>query len=181
MRKIIPLSSPNRIDVSVPGSKSYTHRMLITAALSGGRCVIQNALDSEDTQLTLQTLKKWGVRVERAEEKLLVHGRRGKLDACTEPIFLGNSGTSMRLLTAVAALAEGKSVLTGTERLKARPIQDLLDGLIQLGVPARSLAGNACPPVEIIGGRVHGGRAVLNCSLSSQFLSALLLIGPYTR
>jgi 3-phosphoshikimate 1-carboxyvinyltransferase len=87
----------------------------------------------------------------------------------------------MRLLTAVAALAEGKSILTGSERLQARPIQDLLDGLAQLGVAARSLGGNACPPVEILGGRVAGGRAALNCSLSSQFLSALLLIAPYAR
>jgi 3-phosphoshikimate 1-carboxyvinyltransferase len=181
MREITPLSSPIQIEVSVPGSKSYTHRMLIAAALSDGPCEIYNALCSEDTRLTLQTLRKWGVRVEKADDRLVVHGRRGKLDAAKEPIFLGNSGTSMRLLTAVAALAEGKSVLTGTERLKARPIQDLLDGLIQLGAAARSLAGNACPPVEVDGGRVHGGRADLNCSLSSQFLSALLLIGPYTR
>jgi 3-phosphoshikimate 1-carboxyvinyltransferase len=87
----------------------------------------------------------------------------------------------MRLLTAVAVLAAGKSVLTGTDRLNSRPIQDLLDGLAQLGVTARSLGGSGCPPVEIEGRRVHGGRVELNCSLSSQFLSALLLIGPYLR
>jgi 3-phosphoshikimate 1-carboxyvinyltransferase len=181
MREIIPLSSPIRIDVSVPGSKSYTHRMLIAAALSDGRCVIENALDSEDTRLTCEALKRWGVAVEDDGKKLVVFGRKGQLAACQDSIYLGNSGTSMRLLTAVAALAEGKSVLTGTERLKARPIQDLIDGLIQLGVAARSLAGNGFPPVEIVGGGVNGGRAALNCSLSSQFLSALLLIGPYTR
>jgi 3-phosphoshikimate 1-carboxyvinyltransferase len=181
MREIIPLSSPIRIDVSVPGSKSYTHRMLIAAALSDGRCLIENALDSEDTRLTCEALKRWGVAVEDDGKKLVVFGRKGQLAACQDSIYLGNSGTSMRLLTAVAALAEGKSVLTGTERLKARPIQDLIDGLIQLGVAARSLAGNGFPPVEIVGGRVNGGRAALNCSLSSQFLSALLLIGPYTR
>ncbi len=181
MRSIKPLPAPIQMDLSVPGSKSYTHRMLIAAALSDGRCVIENALDSEDTRLTRETLKKWGVAVETDEEKLVVFGGRGQLSACSDTIFLGNSGTSMRLLTAVAALAGGKSVLTGTERLKVRPIQDLLDGLIQWGVAARSLAGNGCPPVEIAGGRVNGGRASLNCALSSQFLSALLLIGPYTR
>ena len=181
MREIIPLSSPIRIDVSVPGSKSYTHRMLIAAALSDGRCLIENALDSEDTRLTCEALKRWGVAVDDDGKKLVVFGRKGQLAACQDSIYLGNSGTSMRLLTAVAALAEGKSLLTGTERLKARPIQDLIDGLIQLGVAARSLAGNGFPPVEIVGGRVNGGRAALNCSLSSQFLSALLLIGPYTR
>jgi 3-phosphoshikimate 1-carboxyvinyltransferase len=181
MRVIQTLSAPLQAQICVPGSKSYTHRVLIAAALSNGPCVIHNALCSEDTTLTLQALTKWGVRVEKEEKGLIVHGRRGKLDASAAPIFLGNSGTSMRLLTAVAALADGRSVLTGTERLQARPIQDLLEGLNQLGVAARSLPGNGCPPVEIDGGGVKGGRAVLNCTLSSQFLSALLLIGPCTR
>ncbi len=181
MRAVKTLSSPNQVQVSVPGSKSYTHRVLIAAALSDGPCVIQNALDSEDTRFTLEALKKWGVQVAESEQDLVVHGCQGRLAACSEPIFLGNSGTSMRLLTAVAALAEGRSVLTGTERLRARPIQDLLEGLNQLGVTARSLNGNGCPPVEVAGGGVAGGRAALNCALSSQFLSALLLIGPCTR
>lgn len=181
MRVIQPLAFPIQAEVAVPGSKSYTHRMLIAAALADGPCVIHNALCSEDTQFTLHTLKKWGVRIETADEKLAVHGRRGKLDACTDPIFLGNSGTSMRLLTAVAALVNGASVLTGSERLKARPLQDLLDGLVQLGADARSLPANGCPPVEVRGGELGGGKADLNCSLSSQFLSALLLVGPYAR
>jgi len=179
MRKITPLP-PTQAVVSVPGSKSYTHRVLIAAALSGGRCVIGNALDSEDTRLTLAALKKWGIAIEPEGDQLAVVGRKGRFDSCRDPIFLGNSGTSMRLLTAVAALAPGKSLLTGTERLQARPIQDLLDGLVQLGVRARSLKGNGCPPVEITGGGISGGRVELNCALSSQFLSALLLVGPCT-
>jgi len=181
MRIIQTLSSPVLAQVSVPGSKSYTHRMLIAAALSDGRCVIRNALHSEDTGLTLQALRQWGVRVEESKQDLVVYGCGGRLAAASEPIFLGNSGTSMRLLTAVAALAEGRSVLTGTERLQARPIQDLLEGLNQLGVPARSLAGNGCPPVEVPGGSLAGGKALLNCALSSQFLSALLLVAPCSR
>lgn len=180
MREIKPLPRPVQTVVSVPGSKSYTHRMFIAAALSSGPCLIQNALCSEDTRFTLETLKKWGVEVAKTGEDLVVHGRPGRLVACDGPILLGNSGTSMRLLTAVAALAKGRSVLSGSERLKARPIQDLVDGLSQLGIAARSAAGDGHPPVEIEGGSVRGGRAVLNCSLSSQFLSALLLIGPGT-
>lgn len=181
MRAIKPLSSALPARVCVPGSKSYTHRVFIAAALSDGPCAIHNALCSEDTDLTLQALKEWGVRVEKKEPGITVHGRRGRLAARAAPIFLGNSGTSMRLLTGVAALADGRSVLTGTERLQERPIQDLLDGLNQLGMGARSLRGNGCPPVEIDGGGLNGGRVVLNCSLSSQFLSSLLLIGPCTR
>lgn len=180
MREIKPLQ-PTQAAVSVPGSKSYTHRVLVAAALAGGRCVIANALDSEDTRLTRAALEKWGIVIESEGDRLAVVGRKGAFDPCRSPIFLGNSGTSMRLLTAVAALAPGKSILTGTDRLQARPIQDLLDGLVQLGVAARSLGGNGCPPVEIAGGGCSGGRVELNCSLSSQFLSALLLVGPCTR
>jgi 3-phosphoshikimate 1-carboxyvinyltransferase len=180
MREIRPLL-PTRAVVTVPGSKSYTHRVLIAAALSDGRCVVDNALESEDTHLTRETLKKWGVAIAPESEALVIRGSKGELKASQSPIFLGNSGTSMRLLTAVAVLTAGKSVLTGTDRLTSRPIQDLLDGLAQLGVTARSLGSRGCPPVEIEGRRVHGGRVELNCSLSSQFLSALLLIGPYLR
>jgi 3-phosphoshikimate 1-carboxyvinyltransferase len=180
MREIKPLQ-PTQAVVAVPGSKSYTHRVLIAAALSDGRCVIENALESEDTDLTRETLKKWGVAMASEGGALVVSGCRGELSAWQRPVFLGNSGTSMRLLTAVAALVPGKTILTGTDRLRARPIQDLLDGLAQVRVAARSLDGNGCPPVEIEGGGVAGGRIELNCALSSQFLSALLLVGPYTR
>jgi 3-phosphoshikimate 1-carboxyvinyltransferase len=180
MREIKTLP-PTRAAVAVPGSKSYTHRVLIAAALSDGRCVIENALESEDTRLTRDTLKKWGVAMAPEGEALVVAGCKGEFKTCRSPIFLGNSGTSMRLLTAVAALVPGTSILTGSDRLRARPIQDLLDGLAQAGVTARSLDGNGCPPVAIEGGGLSGGRVDLNCALSSQFLSALLLVGPHTR
>ena len=181
MRAIKPLQQPVQVDVCVPGSKSYTHRMLIAAALSDGVCTLQDALDSEDTTLTLTALKQWGVAVERTGAAVVVTGRGGELTACGEAVFLGNSGTSMRLLTAVAALVRGKTILTGGARMQARPIQHLLDGLAQLGVAARSTAGNGCPPVEVMGGAVNGGSTRVNCSVSSQFLSALLLIAPCTR
>lgn len=180
MREIKTLP-PTRAAVAVPGSKSYTHRVLIAAALSDGRCVIENALESEDTHLTRDALKKWGVAMAPEGEALVVAGCKGEFKTCRSPIFLGNSGTSMRLLTAVAALVPGTSILTGSDRLRARPIQDLLDGLAQAGVAARSLDGNGCPPVAIEGGGFAGGRVDLNCALSSQFLSALLLVGPHTR
>jgi 3-phosphoshikimate 1-carboxyvinyltransferase len=98
-----------------------------------------------------------------------------------EPIYLANSGTSMRLLIALAALGKGVGIFFGTPRMHQRPIQDLLAGLGQLGIAAVSTSGNGCPPVEIRGGGVQGGKVALDCSLSSQYLSALLLIAPYTR
>ena len=129
MREIKTLP-PTRAAVAVPGSKSYTHRVLIAAALSDGRCVIENALESEDTHLTRDALKKWGVAMAPEGEALVVAGCKGEFKTCRSPIFLGNSGTSMRLLTAVAALVPGTSILTGSDRLRARPIQDLLDGFV---------------------------------------------------
>lgn len=170
-----------RCEVNVPGSKSYTHRILIAAALSDGNCRIQNPLLSEDTLLTMQALRQMGIPVDdNSPDQIVVSGQSGRLTAGAEPIFLGNSGTSMRLLTAVAALGQGKFDLTGTERMAERPIQDLIEALLQLDVRIRSINQNGCPPLEIFGGVLPGGSVKINCRSSSQYLSALLLIAPYT-
>jgi len=168
-------------EVTVPGSKSYTHRILIASALSDGVCTITNGLKSEDTLLTLGALKQMGIPIDVSDDRFVVHGAQGRLEPCHDPIYLGNSGTSMRLLTAVAALGQGNYILTGIKRMQERPIQDLLDGLLQMGVTARSNKNTGCPPVEVSGGKVTGGRVALKCGVSSQFLSALLLIAPYTQ
>jgi 3-phosphoshikimate 1-carboxyvinyltransferase len=124
-------------EVQVPGSKSYTHRMLIAAALSDGTCLIQNALMSEDTLLTMAALKQMGIRIEVLQENFRVHGQGGCLAPCKEPIYTANSGTTMRLLTAVAALGKGTYTLTGNDRMRKRPIKDLLDALQQMRIHAR--------------------------------------------
>ena len=142
--------------VSVPGSKSYTHRMLIAAALSDGTSRIQNCLRSEDTLLTINALKKIGAGIDESEDPLIVVGTKGVLQEYREPIYLGNSGTSMRLLTAVAAMGKGTYTLTGTNRMQERPIGDLLEGLSQLGVTLHSTGSNGCPPIEIKGGGAKG-------------------------
>ncbi|MCP4104377.1 MAG: 3-phosphoshikimate 1-carboxyvinyltransferase [Desulfobacteraceae bacterium] len=168
-------------EVTVPGSKSYTHRILIATALSDGICTIENSLKSEDTLLTLSALQHMGVRTNLEDDKLTVHGTKGFLSSCNYPVYLGNSGTSMRLLAAVASLGNGKITLNGTERMHERPIQDLLDSMNQMGIPAISVNNNGCPPIEVTGGRVKGGTVDLRCKISSQFLSGLLLIAPYTK
>jgi 3-phosphoshikimate 1-carboxyvinyltransferase len=166
--------------VVVPGSKSYTHRMLICSALSDGICALENALVSEDTRFTMQALQQMGITIDKKRDVLMVNGRSGNFASCADAVYLGNSGTSMRLLTAVAALGQGMYTLTGTDRMGERPIQDLLDGLRQIGVGVRAVDNNGCPPVAVAGGSVEGGSVRLNCTVSSQFLSALLLISPYT-
>ncbi len=168
-------------DVNVPGSKSYTHRILIATALSDGACTISNSLRSEDTILTAGALKAMGVPIEDDGEIVTVKGCNGKLKQTEEPVYLANSGTSMRLLTSVAAIGDGPCTLTGTPRMQERPIQALLNGLKQIGVKAESLNGTGCPPIEIIGEKIKGGKMDLDCSISSQFLSSVLLIAPFTE
>jgi 3-phosphoshikimate 1-carboxyvinyltransferase len=87
----------------------------------------------------------------------------------------------MRLLAAVAALGQGVCVLTGSPRMQKRPIQDLLLGLNQMGVGARSVNADGCPPIEVTGGGLKGGRVTIDCRISSQYLSALLMIAPFAK
>ena len=167
-----------QVVVRVPGSKSYTHRLLIAAALSDGPCRIANPLRSEDTLLTLGALQQMGIAVQHREDHIEVKGAGGRLAPCNQPIYLANAGTSMRLLGGVVVLGQGRYVLTGSPRMCQRPMQALLDSLQQIGVDARSQNNNGCPPVIIQGGPYRGGRTTIDCSVSSQFLSALLLIAP---
>jgi 3-phosphoshikimate 1-carboxyvinyltransferase len=167
--------------VSVPGSKSYTHRMLIAAALAEGTSIIQNSLKSEDTVYTADALRQIGISIIEEENRLIIHGGSGRFQACKKPIYLGNSGTSMRLLTGIVSIGEGVYTLTGSDRMCERPIQDLLDSLNQIHVKAMSKNNNGCPPIEVHGGKVDGGSVSINCEKSSQYLSSLLLLAPCTK
>jgi 3-phosphoshikimate 1-carboxyvinyltransferase len=167
--------------VTIPGSKSYTHRVLVAAALAKGESSILNGLKSEDTQLTIHALRQMGVEIVEDKDRWRVTGRGGRFAPRHEAIHLGNSGTSMRLVAALAVLGEGKYILNGTQRMHQRPIGKLLDGLTQAGAYARAVNQNACPPVVIDGQNMTGGRIELDCSDSSQYLSALLFIAPCTQ
>ncbi|MEA1923760.1 MAG: 3-phosphoshikimate 1-carboxyvinyltransferase [Pseudomonadota bacterium] len=170
-------------EVMVPGSKSYTHRVLIAAALAEGQSLIDGALFSRDTELTAAALTQMGARIEAdAKQKhFLVDGTGGSLSSSSSDIFLENSGTSMRLLAAIAALGKGDYILDGSQRMRQRPIAELLAALEQLKIPAKSLHDNGCPPIRIGGGLVEGGPVQIDCGVSSQYLSALLLMAPLTK
>jgi len=167
--------------ISLPGSKSYTHRYLIAAALSRGPCRITNWLDSEDTRHTLDALTQMGAAAAESEDFIDIAGIGGDFDSVETPIDLGNSGTSMRLLAGICALGQGPYVLTGSERMKERPIDHLLNALSEIGVEAVSLNGNGCPPIRIRGGCISGSQVAIDCSVSSQYLSSLLLLAPLTE
>ncbi len=165
--------------VRIPGSKSITHRYLIMAALAEGRSLLSNTLWCDDTRYTAKALKSLGAQIIHSPEAAEVTGTGGKLDHASKPIFLDNAGTSMRLLTAVACLAQGDCVLTGSDRMHRRPIGELLAGLRPLGGIVESLKKNGCPPVRIHGKGLKGGRTLVDASRSSQFVSAILLAAPY--
>ena len=174
------IHSKDRVEatLTLPGSKSYTHRALIAAALAPGESILANALKAEDTELTAQALAGLGADLDWQGHTIRILGTGGHLKPVADPIFLGNSGTSMRFLTAVVALGSGTYRLTGTARLCERPMGELLEALNNLGVQATSEQGNGCPPVTVTGGSFTGGITRLSGAVSSQFLSALLLIGP---
>ncbi|MFP4160166.1 MAG: 3-phosphoshikimate 1-carboxyvinyltransferase [Desulfobacterales bacterium] len=180
MKEIKPAKKINAT-VRVPGSKSYSHRIAISAALSNGICNIYNYLNSQDTNYTLDALQQLGVKIEYNKDKINVHGSSGRLAPGPKEIFVGNSGTSMRLLTAVAALGQGPYRLYGTDRMHERPIGELLSALEQIGVHAGSKNDDNCPPVEIRGGDITGKEVSIDCGTSSQYLSGLLLMAPCTQ
>jgi 3-phosphoshikimate 1-carboxyvinyltransferase len=175
VKEILP-AGPVRARVIVPGSKSITNRALICAALARGESVIQNASDSDDTALMANGLNQLGVLARRNGDSLVVDGTGGKLYAPKFPIPVGNAGTTFRFLLSLAALAEGRTVFEGAERMAERPVDDLLGALRQMGVEVEK------DPVaarwSVTGGTVKGETASIRSDKSSQFLTSLLLIAP---
>ncbi|MCE2055115.1 3-phosphoshikimate 1-carboxyvinyltransferase, chloroplastic [Datura stramonium] len=174
--------------VKLPGSKSLSNRILLLAALSEGTTVVDNLLSSDDIHYMLGALKTLGLQVEddSGNQRAVVEGCGGLFPVGKESkeeiqLFLGNAGTAMRPLTAAVAVAGGNSryVLDGVPRMRERPIGDLVDGLKQLGAEVDCFLGTRCPPVRIVSkGGLPGGKVKLSGSISSQYLTALLMAAP---
>ncbi len=159
----------------VPGSKSVTNRALVLAALAEGTSVIDNVLASDDTQRMRECLGSLGIGVrDGAPGQLIVDGGRSRLRAPAQALFVGNSGTTVRFLSALATLVPGTTTLVGDEHMAKRPIADLVDGLRQLGVRVDCASG--CPPLTIHGGGLRGGVMSMRGDRSSQYFSAILLV-----
>ena len=180
MKEISPLSKIVAT-IEVPGSKSITQRALIAAALADGESTLLGPLESEDTRYTAAALQQMGVTVEKSREKWTVQGRGGSIVTPEKEIFLGNNGTATRFLTSVAALGRGTFRISGDERMAERPILPLMEALQGWGVDIVSINNNGCPPLLINANGLSGGRTVLPKGKSSQYLSSLLLVGPYAR
>lgn len=180
---IKPLDQPVDGVVHVPGSKSYTNRALIIAAIAQGRSTIRGALFSDDTERMADSLRRLGIHVdeEAGSARFAVDGLGGRIPATSAEVFVGDAGTAARFLTAFLSLGHGRYRLDGDPRMRKRPIQPLLDGLRALGVNAYSEAGTGCPPVVVESDGLDGGEVTMPGDQSSQYFSGLLMVGPITR
>ncbi|TWT29965.1 3-phosphoshikimate 1-carboxyvinyltransferase [Blastopirellula retiformator] len=164
-----------------PGSKSLTNRALVIAALAEGDSVLTGALESEDTHVMIDSLRQLGIEVQHDSHAKVIRvaGTGGAIPAREADLFVANSGTTIRFLTAMVATGDGKYRLDGIPRMRERPIKDLLDTLSRLGVTCRSETGNGCPPVVVETTGLVGGAAKIAGDISSQYLSGLMMAAPY--
>jgi len=164
--------------VRAPPSKAYTHRAIIASALSEGTSTIHNPLICDDTLATINACRMLGAEIsEESGGALRVLGiSRPKTPE--DIIDCKESGSTIRFITPVCALADGISVLTGGRSLRRRPMGPLLDALSQLGVKCYSTRMDGCPPIVVFGGGIRGGRASIRGDVSSQFISGLLFATP---
>ncbi|GAB4454299.1 MAG: 3-phosphoshikimate 1-carboxyvinyltransferase [Anaerolineales bacterium] len=188
--RIHPLSRPLNATVRVPGSKSLTNRALLIAALASGQTRITNALFSDDSRYFANALQTLGfdVRLDEAASTMTVTGLGGKIPAPKAELYIGNAGTAARFLTAFLTLGHGEYILDGDARMRERPIGDLVEALTQLGARLNPLSRRErdgvreiCPPLKILADGLPGGKTQIAGDISSQFLSALLMVAPYAQ
>lgn len=167
--------------VKAPPSKSYTHRAVILASLSEGISILKDPLSSEDTIASLKTCEKFGAKIDYHIDHWLVKGVAGNLQIEHDnEIDLKNSGTTLRIMTSIAALANNKTIFTGDDSLKTRPMEPLLNSLKELGVEVASIHNNDKAPLEISPG-FKGGTTKIIGNISSQYISSMLISGPLTE
>lgn len=171
-------------DVTLPGSKSLSNRILLLAALAKGETRISNLLDSDDVRFMLQALRALGVSYELSPDKTrcVVQGNAGPLNHDgVLSLFLGNAGTAMRPLTAALAAGHGEFDLTGEPRMSERPIADLVDALAACGANIDYTGPHGFPPLRIHAAGLNGGKVSIRGNISSQFLTAMLMAAPLCR
>lgn len=198
--RITPIPHPLDATVRVPGSKSLTNRALLIAALANGTTKIVNALFSDDSRYFAKALQTLGfdVQLDESNREMTVTGLGGRIPAQQAELFVGNAGTAARFLTAFLTLGHGEYLLDGDSRMRERPIGDLVDALTQLGATLHAHTDHHSPitdhhslitdhsltahsPLKILANGLRGGKTKLAGDISSQFLSALLMVAPYAQ
>ncbi|PIP06789.1 MAG: 3-phosphoshikimate 1-carboxyvinyltransferase, partial [Syntrophobacteraceae bacterium CG23_combo_of_CG06-09_8_20_14_all_50_8] len=174
MTEIKPLTRLDAI-IKLPGSKSYTQRALIIAALAQGESCLSNVLLAEDTGYMMEALRLLGTGISEAHGDVVVQGTGGRIANPGQPIFLGNNGTALRFLTSLVSLGNGRFIITGEKRLCERPVKPLLDVLETLGVTIHTEEGKGFPPVAIDAHGIGAGSVTFDNVASSQYVSSLLI------
>ncbi len=164
---------------TAPPSKAHTLRGLFIASLAEGKSVLVNALDAADQRAAAKALSLFGAEIDFENENFVVEGTGGKPVARGETVFAGDSGVTARFLIPFAALAEGDSVIDGSERMRQRPVGELLEALAMAGVKADSEGGRL--PVRVQGKTFLGGTTGISGEESSQHVSAMLVSAPCTQ
>jgi 3-phosphoshikimate 1-carboxyvinyltransferase len=180
MREIQTKSSIEAV-IRMPGSKSITHRALIAAGLARGESILDEALFCEDTYYTVCGLRELDIGISAPGSTMKVAGRGGEFSPSPDTtfIYLGNSGTSYRLLLSTVALARGNFILAGSTRMRERPIGELASSLNKLGAEISYYGHDGFPPVSVKARGIRGGKVEIGGEVSSQYISSLLLAGPY--
>ena len=188
---ILPIPHPLSATVRVPGSKSLTNRALLIASLANGTTRLTNALFSDDSRYFAKALQTLGfdIQLDEANHEMTVTGLGGIIPASNAELFIGNAGTAARFLSAFLTLGNGEYILDGDARMRERPIGDLVDSLTQLGARIEPFHNSEfrihnskiCPPIKIIASGLPGGKTQIAGDISSQFLSALLMVAPYAK
>jgi len=182
-RSITPLTASFRLSITPPGSKSLTNRYLLLAALAEGRSVLHRPLRADDTEVMVVGLRQLGVVIETVEleggwESIQIIGSGGRLrGGCT--LDLHNAGTAVRFLTAACTLADAPLVIDGNARMRQRPIGELVDLLRSIGATIEYVEHEGGLPIRVFPGAARGGEVPVGPTLSSQFISALLMLGPH--
>ncbi|OOE58899.1 3-phosphoshikimate 1-carboxyvinyltransferase [Salinivibrio sp. ML323] len=178
-----PISHVNG-QINLPGSKSVSNRALLLAALASGTTRLTNLLDSDDVRHMLNAFTALGVDYQLSSDRTecVVQGLGQPFNSAeATTLFLGNAGTAMRPLTAALCLGEGDVTLTGEPRMKERPIGHLVDALNAIGADIQYLETEGYPPLRIHGTGLAGGDVSIDGSISSQFLTALLMAAPFAE
>ena len=169
--------------VTLPGSKSITNRILLLSAIADGETIIKHPLQSDDTHHMIEALKI--LQVDLAQNKngdIHIKGSQGQFKNKSAEIFLGNAGTAFRPLTAALSFSQGNYMLSGVPRMHERPIKDLVDALLQLNANITYLNQEGYPPLKISPSEIIINSSVkIRGDISSQFLTALLMAIPLTK
>jgi len=176
--RVIPRVEHINATVTAPPSKSYSVRALLIGALAEGTTLVTNCLDADDTRYALEALRTIGFSIEGNFKDGVRIGERVSMSANEVPLFVGNAGTAMRFLTGILAFVPGRFVLDGEQRMRERPIGDLVEVLMKIGAEVEYADREGFPPLRIRGKKMRGGfDAGIAADTSSQFASALMMGG----